>query len=389
MRKLIFAALTVALAAAAVIGASTGGAKTTRAAAPASADTQLITCGKTRSIGLLAPITGAAASLGATQRSWFQYFVIRYNATHKTKLRTVVQDTKLPVVSEAVKAAQAVQSDPKVLGVVGPAGSQEVVGTTPTLKSGGLGFVSGSATRTTLTQESVRRGYFFRVVPPDALQSRDVANYIVNVLKAKRVYIVDDQEAYGVGLSDEVQAKLKARGVTVTRDSANVANQSDFSAIIAKIPRNIQVIYIPWQLPPKGQAFGRQLKSAGKATIKLFGSDGLFDPAFSGVGSNVYDSFFPVQPSSAIIKAYKRSHSGRGDFFGAPTYVAAQVVAGAIDRACKNGTASRAEVRAQIRKTNLRKTLLGLGVRFTAGGDIRGGKFGIYRSLNGQFARVG
>ena len=34
------------------------------------------------------------------------------------------------------------------------------------------------------------------------------------------------------------------------------------------------------------------------------------------------------------------------------------------------------------------KTLLGLPVRFTKGGDIRGGVFGIYQSKNGKFARV-
>ena len=112
-------------------------------------------------------------------------------------------------------------------------------------------------------------------------------------------------------------------------------------------------------------------------------------PCTSGVGSNVYDSFFPVQPADKTIKAYEASHGGSGDFFGAPSYVAAQVVGGAIDKACKNGKASRAEVRKWIAKTNLKTSLLGLPVRFTKGGDLKGGGFGIYQSKNGDFARVG
>jgi len=64
-------------------------------------------------------------------------------------------------------------------------------------------------------------------------------------------------------------------------------------------------------------------------------------------------------------------------------------VLGAIDRACANGTATRAEVRAQIRKTKLAKTILGLPVRFTSGGDIVKAAFGIYQSKNGKFARIG
>jgi hypothetical protein len=50
------------------------------------------------------------------------------------------------------------------------------------------------------------------------------------------------------------------------------------------------------------------------------------------------------------VKAFKKAHGGDPEFFGAPSYVAAQVIGGAIDRACKDGKASRAEVRAQVRR---------------------------------------
>ena len=113
-------------------------------------------------------------------------------------------------------------------------------------------------------------------MPPDAIQGTSVANYIIKKLKYKRVYIIDDQEAYSTGLADTVQQKLRAAGVTVTRDGVS-QQQSDFSSLIAKIPRDTQLVYIPWQLPPKGKAFGKQMRSAGKGSIKLMGSDGLFD----------------------------------------------------------------------------------------------------------------
>jgi hypothetical protein len=185
-----------------------------------------------------------------------------------------------------------------------------------------------------------------------------------------------------------VQAQLKAAGVTVGRDGVS-QQQSDFTAIINKIPRNTQLVYLPWQLPPKGQAFGQQMKTLGRAGTKLMGSDGLFDPAFSGLGNNVYDSFFPVNPADKRVAAFKAIHHGT-ELFGAPSYVAAQVVTGAIDRACKNGTASRAEVRAQIKKTNISVTasLLGLPVAFNKNGDMVKKPFGIYHSVKGVFVRV-
>src|ERR671938_145904 len=119
MKKVLLALLATALAFAAV---GTGGASTQSPAAKASA---LVTCGKTRTIGFLGPITGPAASLGQQQVKWFRYYVIRYNATHKkTKFRSVEGDTILAGpggTAEAVKAAQTVASNSKVLALVGPA----------------------------------------------------------------------------------------------------------------------------------------------------------------------------------------------------------------------------------------------------------------------------
>ncbi len=393
-RRAIAIAALLALAALAIVAAAS--ATTNRAAAPsaqAATAASLVKCGKTRTIGLMAPFTGPAASIGINQVHWAQYFQRTYNASHKTKIKFVNEDTMLGSANgtaESVKGAQALGSNPSVVGVVGPAGSNEVKATTGALKGAGLGFVSGSATNTQITTDGTRTGYFFRTVPPDSSQSQSVAAFIINKLKAKRVYIVDDQEAYSIGLADEVQALLKAKSVTVGRDGVS-QQQSDFSAIINKIPRDTEVVYLPWQLPPKGQAFGQQMKGLGRASVKLMGSDGLFDPAFSGLGSNVYDSFFPLNPQDKRVKAFKKLHGGASELFGAPTFVAAQVVTGAVDRACKNGTASRAEVRAQIRRTKIsaKASLLGLPVAFDKNGDMVKKPFGIYHSVNGVFVRVG
>jgi branched-chain amino acid transport system substrate-binding protein len=391
MRKAVVAAL-LAAGVAVLATAAFGSTKAPTGASSASnAGNALVKCGKTRTIGLMAPITGPAASLGQPQIHWANFFRAQYNRTHKTKIKFVPEDTMLGSANgtaEAVKGAQALGSNAAVLGVVGPAGSNEVKATTGALKGAGLGFVSGSATNTQITLDGTRTGFFFRTVPPDSSQSKSVANYMINTLKMKRVYIIDDQEAYSTGLADEVQGLLKAKGVTVSRDGVS-QQQSDFSPLINKIPRNTQLVYLPWQLPPKGKAFGQQMKTLGRGGIKLMGSDGLFDPQFSGLGNNVYDSFFPLNPSDPRVAAFKKSHKGT-ELFGAPSYVAAQVVTGAIDRACKDGKATRAEVRKQIKRTNIlaKTSLLGLPLKFDRHGDMVKKPFGIYKSQKGVFVRV-
>ena len=367
-----------------------------KAPARSAATTKSVKCGKVRTIGVAAPLTGPASSIGVQQLHWVQYFVKRWNkakANKNQQIKIVQGDTQLGVdTAFAVKVAHSFASNSKMLAVVGPAGSQEVVASTSAYKGGGLGWVSGSATRTTLTDghtDGNRTGYFFRVVPNDSVQGPTVGKYMVNTLKWKRVYIIDDQETYSQGLADGVQNYLKAHGVTVTRNSIS-QQASDFSSVIAKIPANTQGVYIPWQLAPQAQAFGQQLKAAGKSHVSLFGSDGLFSPDWKIAGS--YDSFFPVNPNDTVVKAFTKAHGGDGQFFGAPSYVAAQVEATAISKACKagHGKTTRAKVRTQIAKLKLKSSLLGFGVSFRKGGDLKGGNFGIYQiQKNGSFKPLG
>jgi branched-chain amino acid transport system substrate-binding protein len=400
MRKALVSTLSALTALTALaVATGTAGGSTTAAKSPTTADTALISCGRTRTLGVAAPITGAAASIGTQQLRWARYYVTRYNRAHRrTKFRVVAGDTQLPDTAQAIQVAERFASNSQILGMVGPAGSQEVQVSSAPLKNGGLGYVSGSATRTSLTNDGTRRGYFFRVVPNDDQQGPRVANYIRSTLRHTRVAVVDAQNSYSTGLSDTVQRLLSARGVTVQRESVNEADTTDFSSLVARIPANTQSVYIPWQLAPKAQLFGQQLRAAGKRAI-LFGSDGLFDPdSFKIPGSFV--SFFPINLASPIITAYKNGPGkGKTELFGLPSYQAADVVGRAIDKACANGTATRSEVRRFINSTNIPKAeaIVGFRVKFVqrkrgvlGPGDMESpANFGIYRINNrGVYVRV-
>src|SRR5690349_7357445 len=97
-------------------------------ASPTASSASAVTCGTTRSIGFMAPFTGPAASVGQQQVRWANFYVKQYNKAHKTKIKLVNEDTQLGApanTAEAQKGAKALASDSNVLGVVGPAGSQE------------------------------------------------------------------------------------------------------------------------------------------------------------------------------------------------------------------------------------------------------------------------
>ena len=50
---------------------------------------------------------------------------------------------------------------------------------------------------------------YFRTVTTDAYQGPNMANYFAQKLKVKKVFIIDDTGAYGVGIADAFEAQAR------------------------------------------------------------------------------------------------------------------------------------------------------------------------------------
>ncbi|MBA2462497.1 MAG: branched-chain amino acid ABC transporter substrate-binding protein, partial [Actinobacteria bacterium] len=232
------------------------------------------------SIGFMGPITGDVAFIGKEQLGFAKYAIRKLGGG---KIKLIEGDTQLDPAQASTVGAR-FHANQAILAVVGPAGSQEVLAVAPIFKkTEPMPFISGSATATSLTKGSIPT--FRRVVPNDSVQSPTIAKYIRQILKAKKVFIVDDQTSYSRPLAAGVQANLRAGGVKVTRQSVN-QKVTDFSALVSKISDDTDVVFLPWQVAANGQIFGQQMKEQGKTAI-IFGSDGLDSGDFKIAGSYV------------------------------------------------------------------------------------------------------
>ena len=334
-------------------------------------------------IGFMGPITGDAAFIGKEQLGFAKYAVRKLG---KGNVTLVEGDTQLDPAQASTVGAR-FHADSDILAVVGPAGSQEVLAVAPIFKRAArLPFISGSATRTSLTNGSVPS--FFRVVPNDSVQSPTIARFIRLTLKAKSVFIVDDQTAYSRPLANGVQANLRAGKVKVERTSVN-QKVTDFSALVSRIDDDVDVVFLPWQIAANAQIFGQQMKEQGKDAI-IFGSDGLDSGDFKIAGSYV-SAFAPdirgIKGNAAFIRGYRAKFVSN---FGPPIYVATQAAILAIQKACADGEATRGEVQAQLKRTSIARTVLGARLQFTARGDVKGAKFYIFKlNANGKKVLVG
>ena len=352
---------------------------------------------KNPTIAVMAPTTGPAASIGQEQRNWVRYAIANFNSAKENqgqKAKLLEFDTQLDP-ARASTASQRIASNRNILGVVGPAGSQEVKAVAPAFKRIGLTYVSGSATATDLTKKPRAGGpTFFRVVPNDAVQGPSIARYIRTVLKPTEVWTIDDQTAYGQPLAASVAANLRANKIKVTRESVN-RDVTDFSSIVTRIPSGGRVVVVLlWQIAANAQIFGQQLKEQGK-TATIFGSDGLFSPSDFKINGSYVSSFAPdirnIATSRKFATAYQKKYGNFGTF-GPPSYVAAQTLLNAISQSCTSGNAdgkvSRAEVLKFQKRTLIRGSLLGNNITFDARGDVRGAAFYIFRIEGGRYVLV-
>ncbi len=392
-RTVAIAAVVALVATAAAIAASVGG-----SASPASAAALAPSC-KNALIALTGPYTGPAATAGIDQRNWGRLFIDYWNG-HKAipgvpkgmkriHLSRIEGDTQLnPQVAATV--ATSYTSNSKLLAVNGFSGSQENVAGGPVLAKAGFAFVSGSATRSSLTVPTSPdgkglKGHFFRVVPNDNFQAAVDVKYLLKKLGVKKgntVMTLDSAEAYSVPLVSLASSLLRKAGVKVDRQS-QPATQTDFTSLAGRaVAEGAKAVFFASQVASNAQLLSEQLKAAGYRG-KFIGTDGTFDSSqFKFPGAYISSFSLDVTKIKAdkpIVADFTRRF-GKTINFGVPSWVAVQAIAMSISKSCADGKVSRAEVLKNMKSVTMGHSLLGKPVSFLKNGDVKGGiSFSIFQ----------
>lgn len=383
--KRALSALSLALLVAAAVAATAVARPAATTGATASG---AINC-RAASLGFAGPLTGPAAFLGQEQISWSRFAVRQFNAQNRTSFKIVQGDTQLSA-SLARTVGRQFVSKANILGVIGPSTSQAVISSAGLFKNARLAAVSGSATRTDLTT-SGKFPTFFRVVPNDFVQSPSIVNFSVNVLKARKVVVIDSQDDYSTALAKGVTYRFRLKKVSVQRESV-AATDTDFSSLVTNVPNDARVVVFATQTAAAAQTLSNQLREQGKRAVVL-GTDGAYSPGVFKPRNGYVSSFAPdirlVRGGGAIVKAYNTfSKNKTFGTFGPPSYMATWVLLSAINTACRDGAATRAEVTANVKRTRL-PSILGGQVRFTSKGDVAGAKFYMFKITNGKYTLAG
>lgn len=344
------------------------------ASAAASAPAEAPVCGG--SIAVMAPLTGGAASIGQEQLNFAKLAVDDFNAANSSTYALVESDTQLDA-GQASTQSTSIVSDSAIIGVVGPAGSQEVSAVGPAFSEAGLGFVSASATNPDLTNGD--NPTFFRVVPTDAVQGPTDAEFIAGTIGAKKVVVIEEKTDYGTGIAKSVADALTAAGVA-NEVIAVPEDKKSYDDVVSKVGDDVDVVFVTFQVAAKSEQVAQSLVKSGKKAV-VFGSDGSFSGDFKTGGSYV-SAFAPdIKGIPAAADVAQRFSDAYGEFgtFGPPVYVATQSILQAAQRACAAGASDRAGVLAELKNTNIAGSILGGDIAFDAKGDVNGAKFYIFK----------
>jgi ABC-type branched-subunit amino acid transport system substrate-binding protein len=347
---------------------------------------------KKAGLGYAGPLSGPASFLGDDQLHWMQLFISNWNAgkavpgvpqgLKRVKLFDANNGDSMLQAGPAATVARLMVSTKSILGMVGFAGSNENLGGGPVLDHAKLAYVSGSATADSLTHVLK---YFFRVVPNNTQQADVGVGYVIKTLGLKsgdKVMVVDDGEAYGIGIADAAQKVFAAKGISVDREQvaeSTSTSTADFHTVAQKaVTIGAKLVYAPTQTASDSETFVQLLHSDGN-TGAFMATDGSVDPThFNYPGA--YISFFGPNVT-AIASSFRSAFQAKygataaSDPFGAPSFVAAEMLGVAISQSCAagHGTTSRAAVAKTLKSVKLATTILGYGLAFNNIGDVRKG----------------
>jgi branched-chain amino acid transport system substrate-binding protein len=333
-------------------------------------------------IGVAGPMTGANAAFGEQYMKGAQAAADAINASGGVNGEKIV----LVKGDDACEPKQAVTvakdlTNQKVAGVVGHFCSSSTIPASEIYDEAGIIAITPGSTNPQVTERGLSA--MFRMCGRDDQQGIVAGDYIVDVLKGKKVVVLHDKDTYGQGLADATKAQLAKRGVTPVLYEGLTRGEKDFSAVVTKIrAAGADVVYFGG-LHPEAGPLVRQLREQGLKDVKFMSDDGIVtDELVTTAGGpqnvdGVYMTFGAdprLLPDSKTVVDTFRKAGTEPEGYTLYAYASVQTLAAAFNGAKSNS----GEKAAEWLKKNPVKTVMGEKT-WDAKGDLKVSDYVVYQ----------
>jgi branched-chain amino acid transport system substrate-binding protein len=243
-------------------------------------------------IGVLTPLTGSESADGNDILNGVKTAVEVVKAEGGVPgfdgIEIVAQDDACDP-KQAVSGANKLINE-KVAGVVGSYCSSATLPSSETLDQESIPMITPASTNPKVTERGLR--YMFRMCGRDDDQGPAGVKFMVDQLKAKKLYIIDDKTAYSQGLADKVEETAKAMGLTVAGHEHVNKDDKDYSAVLTKVKQAApDVLYMSLQNNAAGSTMALQAKRLD-IKAKIVAQDAVYHPNFISVGKDAVQGVF-------------------------------------------------------------------------------------------------
>lgn len=223
-------------------------------------------------IGVAGPFTGPNATYGAQYWKGASQAVADINAAGGIKGEKIVlvQGDDACEPKQAVAVANRLVDEAKVSAVVGHFCSSSTMPASEVYGEAGILTITPGSTNPQITERGMKD--LFRMCGRDDQQGAIAANYMLDVLKAKKIAVIHDKDTYGQGLADATRAALAKRGTKEVLYEGLSRGEKDFNALVTKIGAlKPDVVYFGGCHPEAGPLV-RQMREQG-VQAKFFSGD--------------------------------------------------------------------------------------------------------------------
>ena len=333
-------------------------------------------------IGVAGPMTGANAAFGEQYMKGAQAAADAVNASGGVNGEKIV----LVKGDDACEPKQAVTvakdlTNQKVAGVVGHFCSSSTIPASEIYDEAGIIAITPGSTNPAVTERGL--GAMFRMCGRDDQQGIVAGDYIVDVLKGKKVAVIHDKDTYGQGLADATKAQLIKRGVTPVIYEGLTRGEKDFSALVTKIrAAGADVVYFGG-LHPEAGPLVKQLRTEGLKDVKFMSDDGIVtDELVTTAGGPQYvDGVLMtfgadprLLPDSKVVVEQFRKAGTEPEGYTLYAYASVQTLAAAFNGAKSN----KGEDAAKWLKAHPVKTVMGEKT-WDAKGDLKISDYVVYQ----------
>jgi branched-chain amino acid transport system substrate-binding protein len=294
-------------------------------------------------IAILAPLSGAVPTFGASTRDGALLAIDEWNAKGGVlgmKIIPVIEDSQCEA-DPGVNAANKVIDQDQAHYIIGEVCSKSSIPISEVAEEKGVVQISPTSTNSdvTLKADGTTKDFVFRACFIDPFQGTVGATFALQNLQAKTAFIMLDQgNDYVRGLAEAFEEAFTAGGGQVVGKETYTSTDQDFSAILAKVSAaNPDMVYLPdyYNIVNLVTAQAKQIG----ITAPFMGGDG-WDSADLDVAAaegGYYTNHYSPEDQRPIVQdwidRYEAKYGAVPDALATLAYDAANLLISAIEKA--------------------------------------------------------